>query len=98
MRPSRGRVALRPVYDWTSEAICTKTCPAARRHSRRRRLRGMPDEIKILVADDMSNAAVEIMSKAGLKVDVNTGLAPAQLAEIIGAYHGLAVRSATKVT
>jgi D-3-phosphoglycerate dehydrogenase len=57
----------------------------------------MPD-IKILVADDMSNAAVEIMTKAGLSVDVNTGLAPAQLAEIVGAYHGLAVRSATKVS
>jgi D-3-phosphoglycerate dehydrogenase / 2-oxoglutarate reductase len=55
-------------------------------------------DIKILVADDLSNAAVEIMTKAGLSVDVNTGLAPAQLAEIIGAYHGLAVRSATKVT
>lgn len=53
---------------------------------------------KILVADDLSNAAVEIMSKAGLAVDVKTGLPPAQLAEIIGAYHGLAVRSATKVT
>jgi D-3-phosphoglycerate dehydrogenase len=58
----------------------------------------MPDEIKILVADDMSSAAVEIMSKAGLKVDVNTGLAPAQLGEIIGNYQGLAVRSATKVS
>jgi D-3-phosphoglycerate dehydrogenase len=55
-------------------------------------------DIKVLVADDLSNAAVEIMTKAGLSVDVNTGLAPAQLAEIIGAYHGLAVRSATKVT
>src|SRR5882757_5850258 len=57
----------------------------------------MPD-IKVLVADDMSSAAVEIMTRAGLAVDVNTGLAPAQLAEIIGAYHGLAVRSATKVS
>src|SRR3954470_9689563 len=55
-------------------------------------------DIKVLVADDLSNAAVEIMTKAGLSVDVNTGLPPAQLAEIIGAYHGLAVRSATKVT
>lgn len=55
-------------------------------------------DIKVLVADDLSNAAVEIMSKAGLAVDVKTGLPPAQLAEIIGAYHGLAVRSATKVT
>jgi len=55
-------------------------------------------DIKVLVADDLSNAAVEIMTKAGLSVDVNTGLQPAQLAEIIGAYQGLAVRSATKVT
>jgi D-3-phosphoglycerate dehydrogenase len=55
-------------------------------------------DIKVLVADDMSNAAVDIMTKAGLSVDVNTGLQPAQLAEIIGAYHGLAIRSATKVT
>jgi D-3-phosphoglycerate dehydrogenase len=55
-------------------------------------------DIKVLVADDLSNAAVEIMSKAGLTVDVNTGLQPAQLAEIIGNYQGLAVRSATKVT
>ena len=57
----------------------------------------MPD-FKVLVADDLSKAAVEIMTKAGLSVDVNTGLPPAQLAEIVGAYHGLAVRSATKVT
>src|SRR5689334_7311008 len=55
-------------------------------------------DIKVLVADDLSNAAVEIMTKAGLSVDVNTGLQPAQLAEIIGNYQGLAVRSATKVT
>jgi D-3-phosphoglycerate dehydrogenase len=55
-------------------------------------------ETKVLVADDMSPAAVEIMTGAGLSVEVSTGLAPAQLAEIIGAFHGLAVRSATKVT
>jgi D-3-phosphoglycerate dehydrogenase / 2-oxoglutarate reductase len=55
-------------------------------------------DIKVLVADEMSKAAVELMSKAGLKVDVNTGLKPEQLGEIIGQYHGLAVRSATKVT
>jgi len=57
----------------------------------------MPD-VKVLVADDLSKGAVEVMSKAGLHVDVNVGLAPNQLAEIIGAYQGLAVRSATKVT
>ena len=55
-------------------------------------------DIKVLVADDMSHDAVDIMSKGGLMVDVNTGLAPDKLGEIIGQYHGLAVRSATKVT
>jgi D-3-phosphoglycerate dehydrogenase len=58
----------------------------------------MSDPTRVLVADDMSSAAVSILSEAGLTVDVRTGLPPAQLAEIIGAYHGLAVRSATKVT
>src|SRR3954453_7798149 len=55
-------------------------------------------DIKVLVADDLSKAAVEVMTKAGLSVDVKVGLQPAQLAEIIGEYNGLAVRSATKVT
>jgi D-3-phosphoglycerate dehydrogenase len=55
-------------------------------------------DINVLVSDDLSRAAVEIMSGAGLKVDVKTGLPPAELGEIIGQYHGLAVRSATKVT
>jgi D-3-phosphoglycerate dehydrogenase len=55
-------------------------------------------DIKVLVADDLSKAAVEIMTKAGLSVDVKVGLPPAQLSEIIGGYDGLAVRSATKVT
>jgi D-3-phosphoglycerate dehydrogenase / 2-oxoglutarate reductase len=55
-------------------------------------------ELKVLVSDDLSKAAVEILSQAGMAVDVRIGLLPAQLGEIIGAYHGLAVRSATKVT
>ncbi len=54
--------------------------------------------IKVLVADDLSKAAVERMTGADLEVDALTGLPPARLAEIVGAYHGLAVRSATKVT
>jgi D-3-phosphoglycerate dehydrogenase len=58
----------------------------------------MADPIKVLVADDLSAAAVKVMSEAGLQVDVRTGLPPAQLGEIIAGYQGLAVRSATKVT
>ncbi len=58
----------------------------------------MADSIRVLVADEMSAAAVKIMSEAGLVVDVKTGLPPAELGAIIGQYQGLAVRSATKVT
>jgi D-3-phosphoglycerate dehydrogenase / 2-oxoglutarate reductase len=56
------------------------------------------DQFRVLVADDMAADAVAIMSNAGLKVDVNTGRSPEQLKEIIGQYHGLAVRSSSKVT
>src|SRR5215471_10612435 len=58
----------------------------------------MADPIRILIADDMSKRAVEILQKAGFAVDVKVGLKPEELAAIIGEYHGLGVRSATKVT
>jgi D-3-phosphoglycerate dehydrogenase len=58
----------------------------------------MADALRVLVSDDLSAAAVKILSEAGFSVDVKTGLPPNQLAEIIGGYDALAVRSATKVT
>jgi D-3-phosphoglycerate dehydrogenase len=58
----------------------------------------MADPIRILIADDMSKRAVEILQKAGFSVDVKVGLKPEELAAIIGEYHGLGIRSATKVT
>jgi D-3-phosphoglycerate dehydrogenase len=55
--------------------------------------------MKVLVSDKLSPAGVEILERApGLSVDVNTGLAPEELKEIIGQYDGLVIRSATKVT
>ena len=53
---------------------------------------------KVLIADKMSPRAAEIFRERGVEVDVNTGLAPEELAKIIGAYDGLAVRSSTKAT
>jgi D-3-phosphoglycerate dehydrogenase len=53
---------------------------------------------KVLIADKLSPAAVQIFRDRGLAVDVETGLDKNQLGEIIGRYDGLAVRSATKVT
>ena len=55
--------------------------------------------MKILVADSLSEAGVEILRKeSGIDVDVKTKLAPEELAKIISQYSGLVVRSGTKVT
>lgn len=55
--------------------------------------------MKVLVSDVMGEAGIEIFrNQEGIEVDVKTGLSPDELKEIIGEYHGLAIRSATKVT
>ncbi|MEM8916348.1 MAG: phosphoglycerate dehydrogenase [Pseudomonadota bacterium] len=53
---------------------------------------------RVLIADKLSPRAAEIFAAQGIEVDVKVGLSKEELAEIIGDYHGLAVRSATKVT
>jgi D-3-phosphoglycerate dehydrogenase len=53
---------------------------------------------RVLISDAMSPQAADIFRARGLEVDVRTGLVPAELIAAIGAYDGLAVRSATKVT
>src|SRR5690606_249939 len=53
---------------------------------------------KVLIADKLSPRAVEIFAKRGVETDVRVGLSKEELAEIIGRYDGIAVRSATKVT
>ncbi len=54
--------------------------------------------MKVLISDNLSQTGINILEKAGLEVDVNTGLAPEELKKIIGNYDGLVIRSATKVT
>ncbi|MCX5717728.1 MAG: phosphoglycerate dehydrogenase [Nitrospirae bacterium] len=54
--------------------------------------------MKVLVSDKISDKGVEILKKAGLNVDVKTGMKPDDLKECISEYHGLVIRSATKVT
>ncbi len=54
--------------------------------------------MKVLVADAMDRAGVDILAEAGFEVDVNTGLSPEELKGIIEGYDGMIVRSATKVT
>jgi len=53
---------------------------------------------KVLIADELSPRAVEILAARGIAAEVATGLGAAALQSRIGGYHGLAVRSATKVT
>ncbi|MDH4229491.1 MAG: phosphoglycerate dehydrogenase [Nitrospirota bacterium] len=55
-------------------------------------------DLRVLVSDKMSSNVVDILAREGLKVDVITGKSPEELAKIIGDYHGLVVRSSTKVT
>lgn len=55
-------------------------------------------KMNVLVSDNISPKGVDILKKAGLNVDVKTGLSPDQLKKEIGKYDALVVRSATKVT
>ena len=51
---------------------------------------------KVLIADQLSPAAVAIFRARGVDADVRTGLSKDELIKIVGGYDGLAVRSATK--
>jgi D-3-phosphoglycerate dehydrogenase len=53
---------------------------------------------RVLIADQLSPAAIAVFEQRGIETDVNVGLSKGELESIIGNYAGLAVRSATKVT
>ena len=55
---------------------------------------------KVLVSDKLSETAVQIFRDRGIEVDFmpDLGKDKEKLAEVIGQYDGLAIRSATKVT
>src|SRR5688500_17713263 len=55
---------------------------------------------KVLISDALSPAAVQIFKDRGIEVafQPNLGKDKDKLAEVIGKYEGLAIRSATKVT
>ncbi|MEZ5774879.1 MAG: phosphoglycerate dehydrogenase [Hyphomicrobiaceae bacterium] len=56
------------------------------------------DAVRVLIADELSPAAVRIFSDRGVAADVRTGLSKDELIEAVADYDGIAVRSATKVT
>ena len=55
---------------------------------------------KVLVSDNLSSSALKVFQDRGIQVDFEPELGKdkKQLAERIGDYDGLAIRSATKVT
>jgi D-3-phosphoglycerate dehydrogenase len=55
---------------------------------------------KVLISDALSPAAVQIFKDRGIEVDFQPALGKdkGKLAELVGNYDGLAIRSATKVT
>jgi D-3-phosphoglycerate dehydrogenase / 2-oxoglutarate reductase len=55
--------------------------------------------VRVLISDDLSQAAVDIFKARGIDVDFLPEVGPdaAKLKAIIGGYDGLAIRSATKV-
>jgi D-3-phosphoglycerate dehydrogenase / 2-oxoglutarate reductase len=53
---------------------------------------------RVLIADQLSPAAVDIFKQRGVETDVKVGLSKDELERIIKDYDGLAVRSATKAT
>jgi D-3-phosphoglycerate dehydrogenase / 2-oxoglutarate reductase len=54
--------------------------------------------MKVLISDNISEKCIDILKNAGLTVDIKVGLRPEELKACIGEYHGLVIRSATKVT
>jgi D-3-phosphoglycerate dehydrogenase / 2-oxoglutarate reductase len=54
--------------------------------------------LKVLISDDLSPRAAEILAARDIEVDLLPGITPEELKSRIADYDGLAVRSATKVT
>ncbi len=54
--------------------------------------------MKVLVSDKLGEIGIKMFQEEGIDVHVKTDLTPEELKNIIGDYHGLVIRSATKVT
>ena len=52
---------------------------------------------KLLICDPVAASAIEAIRAAGVEVDVRDDITPEELAEVIGSYKGMVVRSRTKV-
>ena len=55
-------------------------------------------QTKILISDKVADICQTSLKEKGFEVDTKPGLPPEELCKTIGGYHGIIVRSATKVT
>ena len=53
---------------------------------------------KVLISDKLPNECIDTLKNGGVEVTYSPGLSKVELIEMIPEYHGLVVRSATKVT
>ncbi|MEW5726169.1 MAG: NAD(P)-dependent oxidoreductase, partial [Thermodesulfobacteriota bacterium] len=53
--------------------------------------------MQVLISDKLPAFTAEILASAGLTVESRPGLKPEEIKKIIGRFHGLIVRSATRV-
>ncbi len=59
----------------------------------------MAESFRVLLSDSLSPQGIDVLKRyPQISVDIKTGLGPSELAEVIGSYDALVVRSATKVT
>ena len=54
--------------------------------------------MKILVCDPIAEDGVDILQKAGIEVDIKTGMKPEELKKAVNGYDALIVRSESKIT
>ena len=59
----------------------------------------MSDKQRVLIADKLPPAALEILEQEPeIEADVRLGLSPDELKDAVGDYHGIIIRSGTKLT
>ena len=51
---------------------------------------------ELLICDPVAASAIDAIRATGVKVDVRDDITPEELAEVIGTYEGMVVRSRTK--
>ena len=59
----------------------------------------MPEKFRVLLSDSLAPQGIEILERdSRISFDLKPGLSPGELAEAIGSYDALVIRSATRVT